>query len=175
MRPRNLIFAGAIIGCLIVAAVLFAIRPTAGEFDARATRHINKLCGTRSDCQVYLIDLTKDEWNTSVSWDTYYEFGPGTSNEAISKTIGAPFSKDHDLRRVTVLMRGRTVVYSDIADEGIEMPLAGEVTLSCKPFSGSFTACPSNALFKVKKVPTQGDRARLLSRSGTAYILTQIN
>jgi hypothetical protein len=162
-------------GIVVVGGIFLAIRPTPGNFDARAARHIDKLCGDRNDCEVYPADLAKDDWITSATFDTLYEFGPSNTNETISKIIGAPFSKDHDLRRVIILMRDHTIVYSEVEDEGIEMPLAGEIVLSCKPFDGPFTACPSNALLKVKKIQTHGDRARLFSRSGAAYILTQVN
>jgi hypothetical protein len=175
MTARRLFFASIVVASVVVVAVVLAAESYPGKLDARVARHIEKLCGDRNDCQVYLRDLTKDDWITDASWDRYFEFGPSTTNEEISKTIGTPFAMEHDLKRVIVLMRDHTIVYSEVAEEGIEMPLRGEVVLACRPFDGPFTSCAGNALLKVKRVRTSGDAARLFSRSGSAYFLTQIN
>jgi hypothetical protein len=173
MQKRTAIITGILVSVLAIALIawglLVKLQPSTGRFDTEAARNIQKLCGERSDCQVRLRDLS------SRKWTTYYEFDQSISDADISKVIGVPFHANHDLSRIIILMNNGKVDFSESTDQGVEMPLPGEVWINCKPFEAPFTACDSNALLKVMAIEKSTDHARLFAASGTAYNLTQLN
>ena len=157
----------AVSGILLTEAI--SDRPDVGEFDRAAAKRVSKLCGRRTDCQVRMADLT------DAKWDNFYEWTDAYTADQVSKVTGSPYHPTHENGRVIVLMQGKQVVFQGTGDEGIEEAIAGEVFITCKVHSESFTTCKPDALMRVRIFEARGDSARGIAWPGTSYELTQIN
>jgi len=169
MRRKGLVLPSlAVAFGLIGYAVFREAHPSPGPFDKEAAQRIRKLCGSRTDCQVRLHDLSERDW------DTFYSFGPGTTDETVTRALGTGISLDHDLERAVVLTKHGHIVFSAAEIQGVEHPIAGQVDILCGPPNQPFVRCSSDALLQVDQGTTEGDPARGFGVGGPHYTLTEV-